>query len=1830
MNQYINNKIKKSKRNYLSSGNFYKIRKFKYKILILFTIILFSLVFIIDLPVITNIKSEDTQIPIEKNLELSNQENNIFKLIYGTSAGPPSLDPQDSWDSASMAVIDQVCEGLFGYNLSDPDLAIIPKLASDNGTWNGENYTVPLRQGVFFHDGTKFNATAVNFTFNRLAYFMENGLAMASSLYEYYDVGTSSILPLINHTEIIDEYTIKFVMNKPYGLIEALLCFFGSYILSPASTNATGVIDALTGDLIGTGPFVYDYYIEDDEVKFHAFENYWAGKPNITILKFSIILDEQERNNALLSGEVDIITDPMSSMLPIFDTDSDITLFNDNQSSAVQYLGMNNHWINVSFRKAISYAINYSYIIEELLGGEAVRLKSPIAERIKFANWSFNVATYNVSYARTIMQSMGFGIGFTTDVEWQAATFATFNYTYNIGNQFREDVLVLLQDNLDLIGIDVTDEGMTFTDYINRLYEGSGLHRNMLQLYWLGWGPDYNDPSNFINPLFTNRTIASNGAKYNGGYGPDGPFQPYGPLVYDQNEDVQLLMEQALFETDPSIREPLYDKIQQLIVERDMPWAFGYVRYNFDAYQNYILGFQSNALGQLRFHGVYQNSSIASKKKIHIEGNQEWTYFRNAEKCTGAGTYSDPYIIEDLVIDGENSSSCISIENSTVYFRIENCTLYNSGSSDDGIKLYLVGNGTLINNNFSFNNGNGIFLLASNNNTVSRNTAISNGDYGIYLSNTNNTLVNGNNLKSNGLGGYLDDNGNNNDFIWNVNNGFADPFIIDDIGGGDFTWAQATNQLAWVTGSGLYSDPYIIEDLIIDGLNSSSCILIENSNVYSKIEDCTLYNASSLWSKAGITLHNVSNSQLIDNNCSYNNGDGIVLWQSHNNTIMGNTASNSEDGLYFFQSNNNIISGNTVNNNSAEGMDIVQSNNNTISGNGVYANTKNGIQLSYSNNTKILGNIANYNYQSGIGSGYSSNITISGNTANSNENHGIYIGNCNNVTISGNTVHHNDPNGITIWESNNAIVSSNTVYSNTHNGINLLGSNVSKISGNNVYNNDEVGIFSIMGNNIEILGNTVNNNNWHGILFHDSSECTVMRNTANNNNYEGIKIENSDNFNVIGNILNSNGAPYHDYMGSNNDFLWNVADGYTDPIVFDDSGAGDFTWTEATNQLAWFTGSGTSINPYLIENININSQNSGSCVEVINSNAYLIIRNSEFTNSGSGTSDAGIILAYVTTATTELTNLNCSYNNGYGIILSDCDNVHIEDCTISNNGFDGIALINSDFNSIQNNDETINYNSGYGISLSNSDGNSIVGNNINYNDEYGIILSDSSNNAINNNDLRYNINGDYIVQGSSTGNTFGDGNTLDPVPGDNMFLIIVIVIVSIIALTAVIGGVALKKRSSKPKKVKEKKSELPLEERAALRILEERKQTEKQKQKAEEKERKIERDLLKRMATIDFLIKENKIETALNSLVKIQEEAQGHGFTDVIKTSQERMDLCQNLQEEISKQEKLKEEERSLQEKLKEEERLEKERLIEEEKKKKEFLKEEERLEKERLEKEKERQRAIGEEAIIKEGFQKRISNIDYLLKENKTETAINILVEIQKEAQDQGLEDIVNTTEEKIIECKKLELNTVNRIKQTILNLGAKFTRLQLLDISEKSGIPDEALIESVIQDMIRKKEIQGEYFIGTKALALEVKAPIPVEEKAAGKNVFISYSTLDTDYFQVSKIVRRLELYPEINRVIFWEADSQQNIVEFMEETLRITNAFILFCSENSFKSGAVKGEWQSAYQMVKKGLMKMIPVYEDEDHIPRLLWNMLNVKFSKEDFEGFIQKLYEEILR
>ena len=140
---------------------------------------------------------------------------------------------------------------------------------------------------------------------------------------------------------------------------------------------------------------------------------------------------------------------------------------------------------------------------------------------------------------------------------------------------------------------------------------------------------------------------------------------------------------------------------------------------------------------------------------IFIDDN--WSAAKAAGICTGEGTYSNPYVIKDLVIEGNHSGSGIQISHSTVYFKIENCTIY---KFSNGILLYYASNGILFENNFS-NNTFGIHIKRADNNTVIGNIADSNSNSGIFLDNSSNHLISGNIADGNSKRGIFLDNSSN-------------------------------------------------------------------------------------------------------------------------------------------------------------------------------------------------------------------------------------------------------------------------------------------------------------------------------------------------------------------------------------------------------------------------------------------------------------------------------------------------------------------------------------------------------------------------------------------------------------------------------------------------------------------------------------------------------------------------------------------------------------------------------------------------------------------------------------------------------------------------------------------------------------------------------------------------------------------------------------------------------------------------------------------------------------------------------------------------------------
>jgi ABC-type transport system substrate-binding protein len=462
-------------------------------------------------------------------------------LVVGTGSGPHDLDPTDSWDSASNDVIEQAVETLFTYDtrqyVATKTMPRINWLASGY-SWDVTNtiLTVTLRSGVKFHDGTDMDAAAVAWNFNRFMYLMNHTEELPSdgravkvhSLYEFPDGS-----PVFESVVVSDTLEVTFTLTAPYAPITDAMAYISCGILSPASTPEHEIIDLSTGDIVGTGPYTYDYYITDTEVRFTKFEDYWATADPYNLedevmfdaMVYSVIDDSSARNYAMLAGDIDILFGAMTDLLPAYRADPLITVYEADEPGLVYYyLAFNTKQINVTWRAAMSYALNYTYIIDELLDGRVFRAYGCVSPGygpafnpdLNDPNPYKGTPVYNLTIAREwLINDTGIDTtGLTAnsnpdDAAWEAATLATYNYSYNTDNWFRSDLYPVMDEWFDDIGITLIDGGTDWGYYILRAYGYVPGGYDQLQVYYIGWGPDYLDPFNMIDPLYGNISVSN-------------------------------------------------------------------------------------------------------------------------------------------------------------------------------------------------------------------------------------------------------------------------------------------------------------------------------------------------------------------------------------------------------------------------------------------------------------------------------------------------------------------------------------------------------------------------------------------------------------------------------------------------------------------------------------------------------------------------------------------------------------------------------------------------------------------------------------------------------------------------------------------------------------------------------------------------------------------------------------------------------------------------------------------------------------------------------------------------------------------------------------------------------------------------------------------------------------------------------------------------------------------------------------------------------------------------------------------------------------------------
>jgi peptide/nickel transport system substrate-binding protein len=149
----------------------------------------------------------------------------------------------------------------------------VPQLAEEWEYVQEENaYIFRLRNNVTWHDGTKFTADDVVFTFD---YTKQH-------LFQWVD---SSI---VKSAEAIDEYTVKLYLSKPYapffqdvaGTQPIMPRHIWEGIEEPEKFAAP---EAVTG----TGPYTLaDYSKEHGTYLYKAYADYYLGKPSVDEIKF--------------------------------------------------------------------------------------------------------------------------------------------------------------------------------------------------------------------------------------------------------------------------------------------------------------------------------------------------------------------------------------------------------------------------------------------------------------------------------------------------------------------------------------------------------------------------------------------------------------------------------------------------------------------------------------------------------------------------------------------------------------------------------------------------------------------------------------------------------------------------------------------------------------------------------------------------------------------------------------------------------------------------------------------------------------------------------------------------------------------------------------------------------------------------------------------------------------------------------------------------------------------------------------------------------------------------------------------------------------------------------------------------------------------------------------------------------------------------------------------------------------------------------------------------------------------------------------------------------
>jgi peptide/nickel transport system substrate-binding protein len=457
-------------------------------------------------------------------------------LVVGISGDVDGLNPVVATSAGASNVMSQLYLSLARMN---EHMEFKPQLAT---SWEFSQdhleLTYHLRDDVVWADGVPLTATDI-----RLGYELYTDPIVASPRIGNFD--------FIDDMVVIDDHTVKFIFSQAYPdqVFDSAIEAFPAHILSQVDRSQIRM-HPFNRDPLGCGPFRLKRWVSQQLVELVPNEKYYLGRPYLDRVIFRIIPDQTSLLTQLETGEIDLMEQiPPRDVARIQKNNPDVKIYTTSGRSYT-YIGWNNRhplFQSAKVRRALTMAIDIDDIIESLLYGYGKRCLGPIPPILEWAfHQDIEPICYDPQGARRLLADEGW-----TDSDgdgWLDRNGRRFEFTMktNLGNREREDAVVIIQNDLEQIGIKVIPKIVEWTVFLDQV------HQHDFEAYLSGWRARMS-----VDPTSVWHSKSVDELNY----------------VYYSNPEVDRLIERGREIMSREEARPVWLKFQELIYQ-DQPYTF--------------------------------------------------------------------------------------------------------------------------------------------------------------------------------------------------------------------------------------------------------------------------------------------------------------------------------------------------------------------------------------------------------------------------------------------------------------------------------------------------------------------------------------------------------------------------------------------------------------------------------------------------------------------------------------------------------------------------------------------------------------------------------------------------------------------------------------------------------------------------------------------------------------------------------------------------------------------------------------------------------------------------------------------------------------------------------------------------------------------------------------------------------------------------------------------------------------------------------------------------------------------------------------------------------